>query len=82
MSAFDWLRINNKSNFRLTNRFAQREFLKFFIRRTKYLGRPWGSFLTTVMATENEICGRETSEIVAETFFSLKSKSWKIFLQR
>ena len=39
MSAFDWLKINNKSDFRLANRFAQREFLKFFIKRSKYLGR-------------------------------------------
>ena len=31
MSAFDWLRINNKCDFRLGNRFAQREFFKFFI---------------------------------------------------
>ena len=69
MSAFDWLRINNKSDFRLANRFALREFLKFFIKKSKYLGRHWGSFLTTVMATENELGGRETSEIVAETFF-------------
>ena len=31
MSAFDWLRINNKYDFRLANRFAEREFFKFFI---------------------------------------------------
>ena len=31
MTAFDWLRINNKCGFRLANRFAEREFFKFFI---------------------------------------------------
>ena len=31
MSAFDWLKINNKYDFQLANRFAQREFFKFFI---------------------------------------------------
>ena len=31
MSAFDWLRINNKYDFGLTNSFPQREFFKFFI---------------------------------------------------
>ena len=30
MSAFDWLRINNKYDFRLANRFAQHIFFKFF----------------------------------------------------
>ena len=30
MSAFDWLRINNKNGFRLANRFTQPEFFKFF----------------------------------------------------
>ena len=30
MFAFDWFRINNKYDFRLVNRFAQREFFKFF----------------------------------------------------
>ena len=30
MSAFDWLRIDNRHDFRLANRFEQREFLKFF----------------------------------------------------
>ena len=29
--SFDWLRINNTCGFQLTNRFAQREFLKFFL---------------------------------------------------
>ena len=33
MSAFDWLRINNKYDFRSTNRFAQREFFKSSIRK-------------------------------------------------
>ena len=33
MSSFDWLRINNKYDFRLANRFAQREFFKLFIRK-------------------------------------------------
>ena len=31
ITALDWLRINNKSGFRLANRFAQRKFLKFFV---------------------------------------------------
>ena len=31
MSAFDWLRINYKSGFRLSSRFALRGFVKFFI---------------------------------------------------
>ena len=31
MYAFDWLKINNKCDFRLANRFAQWEFFKFFI---------------------------------------------------
>ena len=31
MSAFDWLRMNNKYDFRLSNRFSQREFFKLFI---------------------------------------------------
>ena len=31
MTAFDWLRINDKCGFRLANRFAEREFFKFFI---------------------------------------------------
>ena len=35
MSSFDWLRMNNKYDFRLASRFAQREFLKFFIKITK-----------------------------------------------
>ena len=30
-TAFGWLWINNKCGFRLANRFAQREFLKFFM---------------------------------------------------
>ena len=30
MTAFDWLRINNKYGFRLTNRFAEHKFFKFF----------------------------------------------------
>ena len=29
MSPFDWLKINNKYDFRLVNRFAQREVFKF-----------------------------------------------------
>ena len=35
MSSFDWLRMNNKYDFRLASRFAQREFFKFFIKITK-----------------------------------------------
>ena len=31
MSALDWLKINNKYDFQLDNRFAQRKFFKFFI---------------------------------------------------
>ena len=31
MSAVDWFRINNKCDYQLANRFAQREFSKFFI---------------------------------------------------
>ena len=31
MSAFDWLRTNNKYDFLLANRYAQRKFFKFFI---------------------------------------------------
>ena len=31
ITAFEWVRINNKCGFRLANRFEQREFLKFFI---------------------------------------------------
>ena len=31
MSAFDWFRVNNKCDFRLVIKFAQREFFKFFI---------------------------------------------------
>ena len=31
MSAFDWLKINNKCGFRLDKRFVQPEFLKRFI---------------------------------------------------
>ena len=31
MFVFDWLTINTKCDFRLANRFAQREFFKFFI---------------------------------------------------
>ena len=31
MTAFDWLRINNKCGFRLAKRFAEGEFFKFFI---------------------------------------------------
>ena len=35
MSAFYWLRISNKYGFRLTNRFAQREFFKFFVTKVR-----------------------------------------------
>ena len=31
MSAFYWLRINNKYDFQLANRFAQQKFFKFFV---------------------------------------------------
>ena len=31
ISAFNWLRINNKYDFELANRFAQRKFFKFFL---------------------------------------------------
>ena len=31
MSAFDWLRKNNKYDFQLANMFVQRKFFKFFI---------------------------------------------------
>ena len=31
MSAVGWLRMNNKYDFGLANRFTQHEFLKFFI---------------------------------------------------
>ena len=31
VSAFNWLKIKNKYGFRLANRFAQREFFKFFV---------------------------------------------------
>ena len=31
MSAFNWLRINNKCDFRLAKKFALREVFKFFI---------------------------------------------------
>ena len=31
MTAFDWLRINNKCGFRLANKFAERDFFKSFI---------------------------------------------------
>ena len=37
MSAFNWLRINNKKDFRLASRFAQREFFKFFIPKDNYV---------------------------------------------
>ena len=33
LSAFDWLRINNKSGFRLANIFAQHKLLKLFLTR-------------------------------------------------
>ena len=35
MIASDWLRINNKRNFRFANRFAQSEIFKFFIATDK-----------------------------------------------
>ena len=35
ITAFDWLRMNNKCGFRLDNRFAKRKFYKFFIRKDK-----------------------------------------------
>ena len=35
MSTFHWLRINNKYDFQLTNRFAQRDFFKFFITKVR-----------------------------------------------
>ena len=31
MSSFDWFRVNNKYDFWLANKLAQREFSKFFI---------------------------------------------------
>ena len=37
MSVFDWLRINNKYDFRLADRFAQPEFIKFFITKDSYV---------------------------------------------
>ena len=37
MSTFDWLRINNKYDFRLASRFAQGEFFKFFIAKENYV---------------------------------------------
>ena len=33
MPTFYWLRINNKYDFRLANRFVEREFFKFFLRK-------------------------------------------------
>ena len=44
MTAFNWLRINNKCGFRLANRFAEREFFKFFITkitRLEPMNLPW-----------------------------------------
>ena len=37
MSTFDWLRINNKFDFRMANRFAQRKFFKSFIAKDNYV---------------------------------------------
>ena len=37
MSTFDWLRINNKHDFSLAKRFAQRELFKFFITKDNYV---------------------------------------------
>ena len=37
MSNFDWLTINNKYDFRLANRFAQREFFRSSIAKDKYV---------------------------------------------
>ena len=37
MSAFDWLRINNKCGFQLAKKFAQREFFKFFKTKENYI---------------------------------------------
>ena len=31
MTVYDWLRINNKRDLQLVNRFAERKFLKFFV---------------------------------------------------
>ena len=40
MSAFDWLRINNTYDFQLANRFAQRQFFKFFLTKVNYKLEP------------------------------------------